>query len=57
MGALNLLHPFISLYVIRWSGSGEQEHAIDKKSGKTVVRVDSKYFRPAEVEYVHTKYP
>jgi GDP-D-mannose dehydratase len=36
----------------RWSGNGEQEHAIDKKSGRTVVKVDAKYFRPAEVECV-----
>ncbi|KAF5350630.1 hypothetical protein D9756_008696 [Leucocoprinus leucothites] len=35
---------------LEWSGSGEQEHAIDKKTGKTVVRIDPKYFRPAEVE-------
>lgn len=38
---------------LRWEGKDEQEHAIDVASGKIVVRVDSKYFRPAEVELLH----
>ena len=33
-----------------FSGSGAEETAIDKASGKTVVRVSKKFFRPAEVE-------
>jgi GDPmannose 4,6-dehydratase len=35
---------------IRWSGSGLAEHAIDAKTGRTIVRVDPRYFRPAEVD-------
>lgn len=35
---------------IEWIGSGLDEVGIDKVSGKTVVKVKSKYFRPAEVE-------
>lgn len=35
---------------IRWEGSGVEEVGIDKKSGKTLVRVDPAYFRPAEVD-------
>lgn len=35
---------------LRWEGTGEEEHAIDVKTGKSVVKVDSRYFRPAEVE-------
>jgi len=35
---------------IRWSGEGVNETGTDEKSGKVVVRVDSKYFRPAEVD-------
>ncbi len=35
---------------LRWQGSGLDEHAIDTASGRTVVRVDPRYFRPAEVE-------
>jgi len=35
---------------IRWEGEGEQEVGIDQKTGKVLVRVDTKYFRPAEVD-------
>ena len=35
---------------INWQGSGESEIGIDEKSGRTVVRVNPKYYRPAEVE-------
>ena len=35
---------------LRWEGSGENEKGIDTASGKTMVEVDPKYFRPAEVE-------
>ena len=35
---------------IRWEGQGLDEVGIDTNSGKVVVRVDPKYFRPAEVE-------
>src|SRR5581483_1425180 len=34
---------------LRWAGDGMTRHAIDR-SGKTVVAVDPRYFRPAEVE-------
>jgi GDPmannose 4,6-dehydratase len=35
---------------IIWQGKGMDEKGIDKKSGKTLIAVDSRYFRPAEVE-------
>lgn len=35
---------------IRWEGEGAQERGIDTKSGRCVVRIDSRYFRPAEVD-------
>jgi GDP-mannose 4,6-dehydratase len=35
---------------IRWEGSGVDEKGIDVKTGKVLVEVDPKYFRPAEVE-------
>jgi GDPmannose 4,6-dehydratase len=35
---------------IAWEGEGLNEVGIDKLSKKTIIRVDSKYFRPAEVE-------
>jgi GDPmannose 4,6-dehydratase len=35
---------------IVWQGSGLDEVGIERKSGKTIVRVDPRYFRPTEVE-------
>jgi len=35
---------------LRWEGEGVEEKGIDVKTGKIIVEVDSKYFRPAEVE-------
>lgn len=35
---------------IVWEGTGENEKGIDKATGKILVEVDPKYFRPAEVE-------
>ena len=35
---------------IQWQGKGVDETGIDSTSGKTVVRIDPRYFRPAEVE-------
>jgi GDPmannose 4,6-dehydratase len=34
---------------IRWHGEGQGETGVDK-SGKTLVRIDPRYFRPAEVD-------
>ncbi len=35
---------------IEWHGEGIEERGICKKSGETVIEVDPKYFRPAEVD-------
>ena len=35
---------------IVWKGEGINEEAIDDQTGKTIVKIDPKYFRPAEVE-------
>lgn len=35
---------------IRWEGKGIDEKGIDEATGKVLVEVDPKYFRPAEVE-------
>ena len=35
---------------LEWQGKGLDEKGIDKKTGKVLVEVDPKYFRPAEVE-------
>jgi GDPmannose 4,6-dehydratase len=33
-----------------WQGSGEEEKGIDTVTGKVVIQIDPKYFRPAEVD-------
>ncbi len=35
---------------IQWEGEGIKEKGIDKKSGKVLIEVDARYFRPTEVE-------
>jgi GDPmannose 4,6-dehydratase len=33
-----------------WRGDGDQEHALNAATGKVAVRVNPKFYRPAEVE-------
>ena len=35
---------------IKWVGKGINEKGIDKKTGKTIIRVGKRYFRPTEVD-------
>jgi len=35
---------------LRWDGEGVEERGINVANGKTIVRVDPRYFRPTEVE-------
>jgi GDPmannose 4,6-dehydratase len=35
---------------IEWRGSGLEEHGVDVKTGRTIVKVDPRYFRPTEVD-------
>ncbi len=35
---------------LRWEGKGESEKGIDSITGRTVIQIDPKYFRPAEVD-------
>lgn len=35
---------------VEWKGDGKEETGTDKATGKVIVRVDPRYFRPAEVE-------
>ena len=37
-------------YELEWQGTGVDEKGIDKKSGRVLVEVNPRYFRPAEVE-------
>ncbi len=41
--------PYFGINII-WEGEGIDEVGVDKNTGKVVVKVDSKYFRPSEVE-------
>jgi len=41
--------PYFGMDII-WKGEGLDEIGIDTKTNKTVIKVDKKYFRPAEVE-------
>ena len=46
---VNVAAPYFGMN-IEWSGEGIQEVGTDKGTGKVVVKVNAKYFRPAEVE-------
>ena len=46
---VNKAAPYFGLN-LEWKGEGLDEVAVDKVSKRTVVAVDEKYFRPAEVE-------
>jgi GDPmannose 4,6-dehydratase len=35
---------------LEWCGSCAEEKGIDRNTGKVVIRIDLKYFRPAEVD-------
>jgi GDPmannose 4,6-dehydratase len=35
---------------IQWQGSGVKEQGVDTNTGRTVVRIDPRYFRPTEVD-------
>jgi GDPmannose 4,6-dehydratase len=35
---------------IEWGGEGESEQGMDKETGKTIVRVNPRFYRPAEVD-------
>jgi GDPmannose 4,6-dehydratase len=39
-------------FAIEWKGKGHTETGIDRKSGKTIIRIDPLYYRPAEVDYL-----
>ena len=41
--------PYFGFNIV-WEGEGLDEKGIDKKSGRTIIKVHPRYFRPAEVE-------
>jgi GDPmannose 4,6-dehydratase len=38
---------------IAWRGAGTQEQGVDAENGQVLVSIDSRYFRPTEVDYLH----
>lgn len=55
-GEMHTVREFVTLAFkeagieLRWDGQGVEEKGIETKSGKILVEVDPKYFRPTEVE-------
>jgi GDPmannose 4,6-dehydratase len=41
---------------IQWQGRKFKERGIDKKTGKTIIKIDRRFFRPAEVDVLHGDY-
>lgn len=39
-------------YTLVWQGSGLDEQGIDSKTGKVLVSIDPRYYRPAEVDFL-----
>ncbi len=37
---------------IEWQGNGVEEIGVDKNNRRTLIKVDSKYFRPSEVDFL-----
>lgn len=55
-GEMHSVREFVELafaelgYPIEWRGEGVDEQGVDSRSGKVLVRIDKRYFRPTEVE-------
>jgi len=56
MGENHSVREFVELtakmlgFDFEWKGKGLDEIGVDKNTGKTIIEIDEKYFRPAEVE-------
>jgi GDPmannose 4,6-dehydratase len=35
---------------LSWGGKGLKEEGVDRRTGKVIIRIDPRYFRPAEVD-------
>ena len=57
-GETHSVREFVSIAVkeldisIRWEGKSIEEKGIDEETGKVLVAVDSRYFRPTEVSFL-----
>jgi GDPmannose 4,6-dehydratase len=47
-----LSSPHLLSGIHSWEGKGVDEVGINVQTGNAIVRIDPRYFRPAEVEYV-----
>ena len=45
----------LGMYIV-WKGKGLKEKGIDTKTGKTIIEIDTRYFRPAEVDILQGDY-
>ncbi len=41
---------------LAWQGTGQDEVGIDTRTGKIIIKVDPKYYRPAEVDFLQGNY-
>ena len=55
-GEMHSVREFVELafaelgFPIEWRGAGVDEQGVDSRSGRVLVRIDKRYFRPTEVE-------
>jgi GDPmannose 4,6-dehydratase len=43
----------IAGFDLAWEGEGADEVGVDRNSGKRILEIDPKFYRPAEVEFLH----
>ena len=46
---INLTLKYLN-FEYKWVGQGMNERVINKKNGKTIIKIDKEFFRPAEVD-------
>jgi GDPmannose 4,6-dehydratase len=57
-GTASSVRDFVNLaaenfgFRVEWSGAGAAEIGVDRKSGRTIVRIDPRLHRPAEVDFL-----
>ncbi len=52
---VELAFSFVGIKII-WRGKGLKEIGVDKKTNKTIIKIDKKYFRPQEVDHLKGDY-
>ena len=52
---INMTAKKLSINII-WKGTGVKEVGVEKKTGKTIIDIDKKYFRPSEVDFLKGNY-